>query len=129
MTKCFDLSNYFGNADKTIDQYVSDELMLKSPLFDSSMRTSSIKFCGVGERFGGIQLFLTDWDDESNTMQLLPIGYTTECDLWRIEEDEFVNLITVGYNSQNINYIKLDTNTGRSYERGVQQRGDSWNAM
>jgi hypothetical protein len=71
--------------------------MLKTSLFKDTMLISSIKFCGANKSFAGIQVFLEDYGQGTRDLQLMPIGYTTQCEKVPIASDDFINEARIDY--------------------------------
>lgn len=52
------------------------------------MRPGSIMLCGNSTDFMGMQVFL---EDDNVELGLMPLGYTNDCEVWKIPDEQYVS--------------------------------------
>lgn len=113
-SSCFVASPYFGLKTTTPK---SDLAQLRSSSFNPVSYAKNIITCGTSNQLQGAQLILGDLLSYSN-QTMTPIGKTTSCSTWSVNQLNYFNKITIGYTTTGLTYLKAETDNGIVYTRG-----------
>ena len=85
--------------------------------YTKEMKMTKVRLCGPDNSVDEIQGFISDG---AKTVPLNPIGNNNlNCDDFEIKENSWISKITISYNTNKVNYIKLQTqNQDVLVERG-----------
>ena len=86
------------------------------------MVVSAINVCGTFGAFDGIQLFLSN--SQGATLTLNTFGRTSSCTRWNIPASQYVANVYLTYNTLGTTSFKVTTNTGTTFSVGTAISGD-----